>query len=77
MHAEEMRARLREELSHIPRGNLDQNIFRFAYTSQRQHGLASDPDMTANAALLAAAEAAKGVSPDFVPRYDLDYFSGR
>jgi hypothetical protein len=61
-----------EEVSHIPRGERGspQNLFRWTYTVERQHG----KDSTPAEALKAALADVRREHPDYRFRYDPSWF---
>lgn len=75
MRREEMQRTLRDELSHIPRGDLSQNEFRMVYNIERRHDLAQDPRAVRAAALQAAIRSVQMRDPVFAPGYDRAFFA--
>jgi hypothetical protein len=65
----QLRALVAQELDAIPRGGLDQNIYRMAYEQARLNGLGSRPEVeaTSQAAHEVALRLAREKQPDFVP----------
>jgi hypothetical protein len=68
-------AQVDKDLEYIPRGikGSAQNIFRLYYSDLRRHDLA-ETSKTKNETLKQAADNVKKEHPDFVPKYDHDYF---
>lgn len=64
-----MNPQIAEELGHIPRGSLPQNLYRFAFVQARQNALGRRPEVgpepaDAHAVALAAVQR---TYPDFTP----------
>lgn len=64
-----MNPQIIEELGHIPRGSLPQNLYRSAFVQARQNALGRDPEVgpdpaDAHAVALAAV---RQTYPDFTP----------
>ncbi len=74
MKREEMRKKINEELKHIPRGWLDQNMLRSGYNMIRSHDLSQNPASPANNSLVKAIEELRKSNPDFSPIYDREFF---
>jgi hypothetical protein len=64
-----LRALVAHELHCIPRGCLDQNLYRMAYEQARLNGLGSRPEVaaTSQAAHEVALRVVRERQPDFVP----------
>ncbi len=71
-----MRALVKEELKHIPRGSLAQNFLRNVYAALRMHSLGkkAEKEMTPREVLLESIELTKRSFPDFEPKYDQQFF---
>jgi len=74
MKKDELIGKVAEELEHVPRGSLDQNMLRATYNALRRHDLSVNPDFPAKDSLRAAIEIARKDKPDFSPIYDRDFF---
>jgi len=74
MKREELNEKVGEELKHVPRGSLDQNMLRATYNGVRRHGLSINPACPAKDSLRTAIEAIRRDKPDFSPIYDRDFF---
>ncbi len=76
----EMRKTVQEEIEHIPRQGLIQNLMRQAYATLRMNSLSKNPnypnDKSAilKIAIKDAKDYAKKVGKEFHPTYDRDYF---
>jgi hypothetical protein len=72
----ELLTQVKEELKHIPRGSRGstQNIFRLYYYSQRMHDVAKT-SKTKNETFKEVINSVKKEHPNFVPKYDPNYFS--
>ena len=68
-------AQVDKELQHIPRGikGSAQNMLRLYYSDLRRHDLA-ETSKTRNETFKQAVDNVKKDNPDFVPKYDHDYF---
>jgi hypothetical protein len=75
--ATELTATVTEELSHIPRGDIEQNIFRSAYNMQRLHDLSEDPSKPKEQSFLSALQSVRAQHERFTPAFDGEYFSVR
>ena len=75
MKRDEMRKKINEELKHIPRASLSQNMLRAYYNSLRMTDLSRNPASPAKETLIKAVEAMKKSEPDFLPIYDRNFFS--
>ena len=74
-----MRETVHEELKHIPRGNIEQNMFRMKYEAGRMNSMgkkAQNPD-SKEAVLKACLEYYKKQYPHFEPQYDNQFFFGK
>jgi hypothetical protein len=74
-----MRETVHEELKHVPRGSLEQNMFRALYESARMNSMgkkAQSPD-SKEAVLKACLDHYKKTNPDFEPQYDGQFFFGK
>jgi len=74
MKKDELNKKVNEELQHIPRGSLDQNMLRAYYNGMRRHDLSLTPVSPAKDSLLKAIETLRKNKPDFLPIYDRDFF---
>jgi hypothetical protein len=72
----QMREQVKAELKYIPRGDLDQNICRQAYSALRLHGLGrkSGGNVPKEKALVDAIKVVKRMNPDFCPIFDRSKF---
>jgi len=72
----EMRKQVKEELNHIPRGDLNQNILRQAYWSLRLHSLGrkAKTKISKEEVLVKATKLIKKDNPAFCPRFDDKFF---
>lgn len=73
---QEMRDRVKDELTHIPRGTLQQNQLRFCYFDLRMYSLGKNAkgDSTKEDVLKHAIEMMKKDESGFKPRYDTNFF---
>ena len=62
-----------EDLKHIPRGTLAQNMLRTTYNAARKHDIAKTTK-TKEETLKEAILAVEKEFPDFQPKYDKNYF---
>jgi len=72
----EMRRNVELELQHIPRGGVEQNLFRQYYQTARMNSLggkAKFPD-SKKIVLSACLDYLKKLYPDFEPKYDENFF---
>ena len=74
MKRDELNKKVTEELQHIPRGSLDQNMLRACYNGIRRHDLSLNPVLPAKDSLLKAIEIVRKDKPDFLPIYDGEFF---
>jgi len=74
MKKEELNRKVAEDLKHIPRASLAQNMFRAIYNALRRHDLSLNPKLPAKDSLRTAIEIARKDKPDFSPIYDRDFF---
>ncbi len=74
MKRDELNKKVTEELQHIPRGSLDQNMLRAYYNGMRRHDLSLTPALPAKDTLIRAIEILRKDKPDFLPMYDRDFF---
>jgi len=74
MKKDELIGKVAEELKHVPRGSLDQNMLRATYNALRRHDLSVNPALPAKDSLRTAIEIARKDKPDFSPIYDRDFF---
>jgi hypothetical protein len=74
-----MRETVRDELKHIPRGPIDQNLFRAVYQSARMNsmGKKAETPNSKEAVLRDCLEYYKKRYPNFDPQYDKDFFFGK
>jgi hypothetical protein len=74
-----MRETVREELKHIPRGDIQQNLFRAHYQIGRMNSMgkkAQTPD-SREAVMKSCLEFYKEKYPNFEPQYDKQFFFGK
>jgi hypothetical protein len=74
-----MRETVREELKRIPRGDIEQNLFRAMYQVGRMNSMgkkAENPD-SKEAVMKSCLEFYKKKHPNFEPRYDKQFFFGK
>jgi hypothetical protein len=71
-----MRNQVKEELRHIPRGDLDQNMLRHAYWVGRMHSLGKKArkEISKEEVVIKAAKLIKKDNPNFCPKYDEKFF---
>jgi len=71
-----MREQVKEELNHIRRGSILQNIFRGSYQAFRMHSLGkhAKAKFTKEEVLSKSIEMIKKDNPEFEPDYDKKYF---
>lgn len=74
MKRDELNRKVAEELKHIPRGSLDQNMLREYYNGMRRHDLSLNSACPAKDSLLRAIEAVRKDKPDFRAIYDRGFF---
>jgi len=74
MKKEEMRKIVNEELTHISKEGVDQNILRMFYNTIRSHDLSKFEDTPKEESLKKAIKSVKKQNPNFVPSYDKDFF---
>jgi hypothetical protein len=80
MHSgQPMRDKVKSEISHIPRGNVPQNELRMFYWPLRMNSLGkkakkAETSKTKGEVLVEAITAVKKNYPDFMPRYDKEFF---
>lgn len=65
---------LREELSHVPRGDFSQNELRMVYNIERRHDLGRNPVAPRDGSLKAAIASVESRHPRFRPTYDTGFF---
>jgi hypothetical protein len=67
---------VKEEISHIPRGNAAQNELRMLYWPLRMHSLGKKAitHKTKKEILIEAINATKTSYPDFMAKYDEEFF---
>lgn len=67
---------VKDEISHIPRGNVAQNELRMLYWPLRMHSLGkkATTHKTKKEILIEAIDATKTSYPDFVAKYDEKFF---
>ena len=67
---------VKQELEHIPRGNIPQNLLRVYYTPLRLNSLGKNAknNATKEDILEQSIEAVKKDYPDFIPRFDETFF---
>jgi len=72
---EVMNRKIRNELSHIPRGEIKspQNFLRFCYSGMRRHDMAYTNKEKENT-LRKAIHVVQKVFPNFIPKYDKGFF---
>lgn len=72
-----IRETVKEEISHIPRGNAAQNELRMLYWPLRMHSLGkkATTQKTKKEILIEAINATKTSYPDFVAEYDEEFFN--
>ncbi len=75
MKREVLDALVGEDLDHIPRGDLDQNILRSIHNMQRRHDLAEDPATPWHDSLVSAVAAIRKDNPAFEPTYLAEHFA--
>jgi hypothetical protein len=75
MNGQQLKAAINEELTHIPRGEFEQNMFRMAYNAVRLHELSEDPSKSKEDSFLSALQAVRAQSKEFRPTFDGGYFS--
>jgi hypothetical protein len=71
-----MRDLVKEEMVHIPRGNVAQNYLRMFYWPIRMNSLGkkADTPKTRGEVLIEAITAVRKSYQDFVPKYDREFF---
>ena len=71
-----MREIVKEDLKHIPRGNLDQNMFRQYYSAIRLHSLGrrANRPFSKEEVLIKSAGLINKDNPKFSPKVNLSYF---
>ncbi|MCK9441708.1 MAG: hypothetical protein M0Q13_09835 [Methanothrix sp.] len=71
-----MRDTVKEEISHIPRGNALQNELRMFYWPLRMSSLGkkAETSRTNGEVLIEAIDAVKKTHPNFIPQYDEKFF---
>lgn len=74
MKRDELNKKVSEELKHIPRGSLDQNMLRAYYNGMRRHDFSLNSAFQAKDTLIRAIEIVRKDKPDFLPIYDRDLF---
>lgn len=76
MKLNQMREKVKGELSHIPRWDFNQNMLRQAYWSLRLHSLGkkSEREKTKEEVLIEVTELIKKDNPNFYPRFDEKFF---
>lgn len=74
MQREGTAQRVWDEMDHIPRGDIPQNIFRSTYYSNRMNDLVLDPATPALETLWRVAVDLRKTNPSFSPGYDLEFF---
>jgi hypothetical protein len=75
--AKSMRLQVQEEMKHIPRGGEAQNQLRMYYQPLRMESLgkkAKEPKKSKGQILIESVNAVKKSYPDFVPKYDKEFF---
>ncbi len=77
MKREELNTKVGEELEHIPRGQLTQNLFRAAYNMIRRHDLCVNPATPASESFNRALEEVRQNDASFSPVYDTDFFNDK
>lgn len=75
MRREELGGQVRDELARIPRGGLDQNVFRAIYNMQRRRDLSRDSFAPPRASIDEAIRLARIDRPEFDPNFDETYFA--
>jgi hypothetical protein len=72
-----MREKVQEEISHIPRGNAAQNELRMFYWPMRMNSLGkkAKAKKKKEEILEEAINEVKKNYPDFLPKYDKDFFT--
>jgi hypothetical protein len=72
----EMRETVREELKHIPRGGIEQNLFRAFYQIARMNSMGKKAQVpnSKEAVLKSCIDHYKKTNPDFTPLFDEAYF---
>lgn len=75
MKKREMEEIIQEELSHIPKEDLNQNLLRMSYNGMRESSLAGNiPERTKEEVLIKCIQMIKKDNPDFKASYDYEYF---
>lgn len=77
MHkGQSIRDTVKEEISHIPRGNAPQNELRLFYWPLRMNSLGkkAETSKTKGEVLIEAVNAVRKTYPDFMPKYDTEFF---
>lgn len=71
-----MRETVHDELKHIPRGGLEQNLFRALFESARMNSLGKQAQRpnSKKAVLKACLDHYKKTDPNFEPQYERDFF---
>jgi len=70
-----MREQVKEELNHIPRGNLNQNMLRQIYWSLRMHSLGKKgAEKSKEEVLVEATKLVRKDDPSFHPKFDKSFF---
>lgn len=67
---------VKDEISHIPRGNASQNELRMFYWPLRMNSLGkkAEASKTKEEILIEAINAVQKTHPEFVPKYDKEFF---
>jgi len=75
---EVMNRKIRDELSHIPRGEMKspQNFLRFCYSGMRRHDMAYT-NKEKESTLRVTIHVVQKVFPNFIPKYDKGFFKLR
>lgn len=71
-----MRDIVKEEMNYIPRGSAPQNLLRMFYWPLRMSSLGKKAKAfkTRGGVLIEAVNAVKQTYPDFMPKYDTEFF---
>ena len=75
---EVMNRKMKNELSHIPRGEIKspQNLLRFRYSGMRRHDMVYT-NKEKEDTLKEAIDVVQKISPNFIPKYDKEFFKLR
>lgn len=74
--AKKLREQVKEELNHIPRGDLDQNLLRAMFWDLRSHSLGKNAkeEKTKEDVLIESTKLMKRDNKNFCPRFNENFF---